>query len=88
MKPEEVAKLASDQKPETICLRAVSLLKNVVNVSWDKPTGSGSTVDDKENVQNNGNNGEYQIKATITLEDRNFIKENIFEALGVAMFKL
>jgi len=59
-----------------------------VNVSWDKPTGLGSTVDDKENVQNNGNNGEYQIKATITLEDRNFIKENIFEALGVAMFKL
>jgi hypothetical protein len=42
-----------------ICLRAVSLLKTIVNVSWDKPTGSGSTVDDKENVQNNGNNGEY-----------------------------
>jgi hypothetical protein len=50
MKPQEVAKLASDQKPEMICLRAVSLLKTIVNVSWDKPEGSGGSVDDKENV--------------------------------------
>jgi hypothetical protein len=87
MKPDEVAKLSSDQKPEMICLRAASVLKNVVNVSWDKPTGAISTLDDKENI-NKGNNQEFQIKAPISLEDRNFVKENIFEALGIAMFTL
>jgi|TARA_B110001450_G_scaffold230954_1_gene232527 hypothetical protein len=58
MKPDEVAKLSSDQKPEMICLRAASVLKNVVNVSWDKPQGAISTVDDKENI-NKANNQEF-----------------------------
>lgn len=48
MKPEEVAKLAHDQKPEMICLRASSLLKTIVNNSWDAQKTSDS-VEDKEN---------------------------------------
>ena len=56
MKPQEVAKLAQDQKPEMICPRAVSLLKTIVNVSWDKPEGAISSVEDKENF-NKSNGG-------------------------------
>jgi len=88
MKPQEVAKLAQDQKPEMICLRAVSLLKTIVNVSWDKPEGAVSSVEDKENFNKSNGGQEFQIKAPISLEDRNFVKANIFEALGIAMFTL
>ena len=83
MKPQEVAKLAQNQKPEEICLRACSLLKTIVNVSWTKPEGVNG-LENKENQNQNTN--EYQIKCEISLDDRNFVKENIFEALGIAMF--
>ena len=52
MKPQEVSKIAQGGKSEEICLRSVSLLKTIVNVSWDKPQGNGS-LDDKENVSLN-----------------------------------
>ena len=72
-----------------ICLRAVAMLKTIVNVSWDKPKVAGSSTEDKENTSQNQQNGnQYQLKAIISIEERNFIKENIFEALSVAMFTL
>jgi len=37
---------------QDICLRAASLLKNIINTSWGKPGEEVETVD-KENVSQN-----------------------------------
>jgi hypothetical protein len=56
MKPQEVAKLSQNQKGDEICLRAVSLLKTIINVSWDRPNSNNDPSLDKENVSQNQEN--------------------------------
>jgi len=50
MSPNEVSKISgmngNPLKPEEVCLRAVSLLKTIINTSWDM---SDNAVE-KENV--------------------------------------
>jgi len=55
MCPLEVSKISDTNgialKPEEVCLRAVSLLKMIINTSWNVP---GETIlPDKENVSLN-----------------------------------
>lgn len=93
LNPSEVAKIQgfSGQMLEVneVLLRAVSLLKTIINVSWDKSeTGPG---ENKENL--NGQNGqanepEDQFLIDISLSDRAFIKAHIFNALYVAVATL
>lgn len=82
MGPGEVAKIAGMNgtalKPEEVCLRAVSLLKTVINSSWELPDESGSN--DKENVSANQHQG---FQAMISQEDKAFIKANILGCLDL-----
>lgn len=52
MQPQAVEKISTEQKSEEICLRAVSLLKTIINQSWKMADGS-SDSNDKENVNQN-----------------------------------
>lgn len=95
LNPGEVAKLQgyNGQQLEVneVLLRAVSLLKTIINVSWtplDTPTD-----DNKENVfpnqQQMGNvSKDDQYQSKISLSDRAFIKENILNAMYTAITQL
>ena len=95
LNPGEVAKLQgyNGQQLEVneVLLRAVSLLKTIINVSWtplDTPTD-----DNKENVfpnqQQMGNvSKDDQYQSKISLSDRTFIKENILNAMYTAITQL
>lgn len=50
MQPENVAKISSQEKAGEICLRASSILKQIVNSSWDEQKNA-KAGDDKENNQ-------------------------------------
>jgi hypothetical protein len=51
MQPEAVAKISLEVKSDEICLRAVSLLKNIINSSWNM--AGTDDQNDKENVNSN-----------------------------------
>ena len=81
MSPSEVSKISgmngTPLKPEEVCLRAVSLLKTIINTSWD----INDNVE-KENVsQNQGNNQLFQVQ--ISLADKEYIKNNIFACMDM-----
>ena len=73
-------------------LRAVSLLKTIINVSW---TPVDTTNDDnKENINRNAT--QFQVNdavgddymTSISASDRAFIKQNIFNAMYMAVSQL
>ena len=72
-------------------LRAVSLLKLIINVSWDP---IDHTEDNKENVFSNGqipvvnDTPDEQYQTKISINDRIFVKENIFAAMHIAETQL
>ena len=82
MGPGEVAKLSGMSgaalKPEEVCLRAVSLLKTVINNSWELPDEAGPNG--KENVSSNQVQG---FQAEISQQDKAFIKANILGCLDL-----
>ena len=75
MAPGEVAKIpgvnGGSLPAGEVCLRAVSLLKNIVNDGWLMPTAQGQTADQSQTAQ-------------ISKEDKDFIKANIFDSLAIA----
>lgn len=49
MQPENVAKISTQEKAGDICLRASSLLKQLVNSSWGEQKDAMS-AENKENI--------------------------------------
>ena len=76
MSPGEVGKIpgvnGAALPAHEVCLRAVSLLKNIVNDAWSMPTAAG----EQTAVQNQ--------TAQMSEADRAFIKANIFDSLAIA----
>lgn len=79
MSPSEVSKISGSNgqplKPEEVCLRAVSLLKTIINTSWDSER-------EKENV-NNSNLPQASFQALISEADKEFIRNNIFACMDM-----
>ena len=75
MSPGEVAKIpgadGGSLPAHEVCLRAVSLLKNMVNASWSMPGAP-----EGQTAQNQA--------AQLSKADRDFIKANIFDSLAIA----
>lgn len=70
-----------------VLLRAVSLLKRIINVSWVP-----ADADNSENKENTQQNSTYVSKMmgqiNISESDRNSVKQTIFQALFVSIEKL
>lgn len=90
LNPSEVAKIQGSSgemlEVNEVLLRAVSLLKTIINVSWEKvETGPGENKENSNGQNVQENEPEDQFLIDISLSDRNFIKANIFNALYVAV---
>ena len=90
LNPNEVAKIQgfNGQMLEVneVLLRAVSLLKTIINVSWEKlESGPGENKENSNGQNVQGDEPEDQHLIDISVSDRNFIKANIFNALHVAV---
>ncbi len=86
LNPQSVASIQglSGEKGEEVYLRAVSLLKNIINTSWSMSSQPGGEAN-KENVctVNQAQNGQW-MQREISEEEKKMVKTNIFRALDIA----
>lgn len=81
--PNEISKLNGSTgqplKADEVCLRAVSLLKTIINTCWNVSS------DDKENQHNNGQQMQQpgQFTSQITPSDKEFIRAEIFNCMDL-----
>ena len=60
----------------------MSLLKNIILNSW---VVESEDEDDKENTQSHNGSSQktYEVKTQISMDDRKFIKDNIFKCIDM-----
>lgn len=91
MRPAEVAAISGSSghklEAQEVCLRAVSLLKTLINNNWNHADDPAQDGVDKENISQNQQQNPWQT-TSISQNDKDFIKANIFESLDIVHAQL